>query len=117
MNNKTAEEITEALEFLQEYAKCGIWHNYMVNEVGREIKLKAMYDSIELVKKRIEELEAKITDINGLSHLTTVTQLLDKLDYATELLREAKDANFDSNLGARIKAFIPNPSSNGKQPI
>jgi hypothetical protein len=103
MNNKTAEEITEALGFLQEYSKCGIWHNYMTNDEGREIKLKTMYDSIDLVKKRIEELEAM------------VILKLDRPEHSKIVLTNKSGDTFTSTSEPLIDFLHDYPSTNGKQ--
>lgn len=53
-----------------------------------------------------EWFELKIIEINKVGSLKTVEQLLDKLDKATDLLKEAKGGSFNSNLGARIEYFL-----------
>ena len=124
MENKTAEDTIELGKHMS--AAFDKWktenEDCFVGPVGDKYLFNRLWlafmrggDATEyILKKRIEELEAQVIDLNGLASLATVTQLLDKLDYATEMLKEAQDTNFNSNLGARIKAFIPNPSTNGK---
>lgn len=48
---------------------------------------------------------------NQLAHLRLVKELLDRLNEATDLLQQASTANFNSNLGARIKMFLEKQNS------
>lgn len=59
MTEKTEVPLTEAqrIEFLREFAKCGIYHNYMHDDIELQKLLKTMNEAIKSLQDLREQLK------------------------------------------------------------